>query len=322
MRRSLFWFLDEYPALGMPVASIHTATLEQARLADELGFDGLWLTEHHFVGISATPNPAVVLSAIAQHTERLRLGTAVSVLPLRNAIQVAEDYALVDILSNGRLNMGVGTGSQPDEFAGLGVDFESRQKTFDESLATLQQRWSKASAGERGVGALNVAPVQSPAPPIYVTSNREDGAREIGRQGHSLLTLVTPAMESLDEVAARIRAHKCGLEEGGHRTSDAEAVVVVFAHLADTLEVARSVASAALGRLLGRLAGAAPPDPAAIVDVMRERGTAVFGPAADLDTQLGRFAEVGVEHIAFASRFGGMEAAAVEGSLRALAVSA
>lgn len=143
------------------------------------------------------------MSAIAQHTERIRLGSAVSVLPVRNPIQVAEDYALVDILSGGRLNMGVGTGSQPTEFAGLGADFEGRRAAFAENLQVLKRRWAAASSGERGVHSLNVAPLQAPTPPVYVTSNREEGAREIGLQGHSLLTLVSPALEDLSDVQAR-----------------------------------------------------------------------------------------------------------------------
>jgi len=322
MRRSVFWLLDEYPALGESVASVHSTALEHARLADELGFTALWIAEHHFQRLGTAPNPAVVLSAIAQHTEQIRLGSAVSVLPLRNPIQVAEDYALVDVLSNGRLNMGVGTGSQPMESAAFGADFEGRQKVSTENLSTLKRRWEAAISGSRGAHSLNVAPVQSPAPPFYVASTREEGAYEIGLQGHSLLTLVSPAVETLSEVEARVRAHGRGLDAGGHAEAKGEAVVVVFAHVAESLEAARSVAGPSLGRFLEALAGAAPPDPATIFDTMVERGTAVFGPASKIEDQLARFAEIGVEHIAFISRFGGTDAAASEQNLRSLAPTA
>jgi alkanesulfonate monooxygenase SsuD/methylene tetrahydromethanopterin reductase-like flavin-dependent oxidoreductase (luciferase family) len=314
--------LDEYPELGESVASVHSTALAHARIADELGFSALWIAEHHFQRLGTAANPAVVLSAIAQHTERIRLGPAVCVLPVRNPIQVAEDYALVDILSNGRLNMGVGTGSQAMEFEGLGADFEGREKIFTENLSTLKRRWAAASSGERGAHSLNVAPLQSPAPPVYVTSNREAGAYEIGLQGHSLLTLVSPVVESLRDVEARLRGHRRGLDAGGHAAADAEAVVVVFAHVAESLEAARGVAGPALGRLLEALAGAAPPDPAAVFDMMVERGTAVFGPTSCVEKQLGRFGEIGVDHITFISRFGGTNAAASEQNLRSLAPAA
>ena len=247
MRRSLFWLLDEYPDVGDTVSLVHKCALDHARIADELRFDALWLAEHHFVRLGTAPNPAVVLSAMAQHTTRIRLGTAVSVLPLRNPIQTAEDYALVDILSDGRVNLGVGTGSRAEEFAGLGADFDARQTAFDENLATIQSRWASAFAGERGAASLNVAPVQSPSPPVYVASTREEGAYEIGRQGYSLLTLVSPAVEDLSKIEARVRAHGRGLVDGGYDEEDAEAVVVVFAHVASSLEDARQVSAPCLG---------------------------------------------------------------------------
>jgi len=153
MLRSLFWLLDHHPDTGESLAELHATALEQASLADRLGFTSLWLAEHHFHALGTAANPAVVLSALAQRTQRLRLGPAVSVLPLRNPIQVAEDYALVDLLSGGRLNMGVGTGSQPLEFAGFGADFEGRGKLFDENLAVLRSRWSAAASGQRGAAA-------------------------------------------------------------------------------------------------------------------------------------------------------------------------
>lgn len=183
MRRSVFWLLDQYPETGEPLEVVHETALEHARLADRLGFRGLWLAEHHFQSLGTAPNPAVMLAAIARCTENLRLGPAVAVLPLRNPILVAEDYALVDVLSGGRLDMGVGTGSQPLEFEGLGLDFEERRDAFEANLAELRNRWTIAASGERGRSALNVAPVQSPSPPIYVATMHESGAHRAGLRG-------------------------------------------------------------------------------------------------------------------------------------------
>jgi len=318
LRRSLFWLLDHYPDTGESLASLHETALDHARLADRLGFRTLWIAEHHFQTLGTVPNPAVLLAAIARSTERLRLGPAVSVLPLRDPILVAEDYALVDVLSGGRLDMGVGTGSRPLEFAGMGLDFERRRDVFDAHLSALRERWRSALAGERGSAALNVAPLQSP-PRLYVATLRAEGAHAIGLAGDSLLTLVSPATPSLADVAARLEAHARGLAEGGHAPGSADAVVVAFAHVAASDAEARRTVAPALGRLVGALAGAAPADAGDLYDAMRERDTGLFGGPESVTAQIERHAAAGVRHLAFVSRFGGMEAAAAERSLRRLA---
>ena len=322
MHRSLFWLLDHYPEMGESLASVQATALEHAVVADGLGFSSLWLAEHHFLTLGTAPNPAVLLAAIAQCTENLRLGPAVAVLPLRNPIHVAEDYALVDVLSGGRLNMGVGTGSQPLEFAGFGLDFEDRRELFDQHLAALCKRWRAAASGERGPAALNVAPVQTPVPPIYVATMQEEGAHAVGLDGNSMLTLASPLTLELTEVESRLKAHARGLAEGGYPEGSAEAVVAVFAHVAGSDDGAKDTAAPAMARFIQAMVGAAPPDPEDLYQRMRERDTGLFGTAEYVAKQLERYAEIGVEHIAFVSRFGGMDAAAAERSLRQLAPGA
>ena len=318
MDRSLFWLLGHDPASDPPHASTLGTAIEHARLADELGYRGLWLAEHHFQTLGTTPNPAVTLAAIAARTRALRLGPAVAVLPLRDPIQVAEDYALVDLLSGGRLDLGVGTGSQPLEFEGLGVDFDRRRELFEQRLPEVRARWAAAASGERGPRALNVAPVQSP-PPVFVATMSEESALRIGRAGDSMLTLVSPATSDPGEVAARVAAHARGLDDGGHPPGSTDAVVVLLAHVAETESEARAVGAPALGRLIGEMAGVELEHPGELYDGMRERGTGVFGAIDDVDGQLARWSELGADHVAFLTGFGGMDAAAAEGSLRGLA---
>ena len=322
MQRSLFWLLDQYPETGESLPSLLATALGHARLADQLGFSALWIAEHHFHTLGTAANPAVVLAAMSQRTERLRLGPAVSVLPLRDPIQVAEDYALVDVLSSGRLNMGVGSGSRPNEFAGFGAEFECRRRVFDRNLDVLRQRWAAATAGERGPAALNVAPIQSPAPRIYVATNREDSAREIGRTGNSMLTLVSPQVSDLAEIKARIEAHRRGLKEAGHPDDSAEVVVVAFAHVGISEKEAKNVVAPALGRLIKFLAGVVPPEPTDLYDQMVERGTGLFGTHSQVEQQIDRYARLGVTHMAFVSRFGGIAPELAQRNLRALAPSA
>ena len=319
MQRSLFWLLDHYPETGDSVASIHEAALEDAAEADRLGFTSLWLSEHHFRTLSTAPNPAVLLAAIAQRTECIRLGPAVAVLPLRSPIQVAEDYALVDILSGGRLNLGVGCGSEPVEYAPFGVDFESRREIYAENLEAIRERWAAAICGEIGPDSLNIAPLQSPGPPIYVATQSEETAYQVGRTGDSLLTLIPPPSTGLNEVAARVRAHVRGLEEAGHDDGRAEAVVMIFAHVAETEEAARATAVPALARLMQALTGAEWPDAEGLYDQMRERSVGGLGTPTEVSRQMHRLEGLGIGHVAWVSRFGGMPKEAATESLRLLA---
>ena len=109
-------------------------TLEQVRLAEELGYDSVWLAQHHFSEYGIAGALAVVAAAVARETKRLRIGTAVSILPFQHPIHQAEDWATVDILSGGRLDFGVGRGYQPAEFAGFGVNQNNATDLFIKSI--------------------------------------------------------------------------------------------------------------------------------------------------------------------------------------------
>lgn len=319
MKRSLFWLLDQYPETGELVAAVHEAALEQAVEADRRGFSSLWVSEHHFVTLGTAPNPAVLLAAIAQRTERLRIGPATTVLPLRNPIHVAEDYALVDVLSGGRLNLGVGSGSRAAEYEPFGIDFERRRELYAENLAEIRRRWSAAANGDIGVNSLNVAPVQSPAPPVYVATMNDEAAYRIGLAGDSMLTLVPPPEPDLDGPLKRLREHASGLEEVRDGDQRAESVMMMFAHVAQTKEEVRATVVPALARLMRAMTGAEWPDPEALYEQMRRSGVGLFGEPEEVDYQLQRLADLGANHIAFISRFGGMPKEVAARSLRHLA---
>lgn len=127
-----------------PAPVVYDELLAQAELADELGFAGLWLAEHHFgaqQGIA--PQPLLLAFAAAQHTRRLAVGTSLIVLPLHHPLTVAEQLSMLDALTRGRLSIGFGSGSAPLEFAGFGVEFtgEQRHALFRESLELLETAW-------------------------------------------------------------------------------------------------------------------------------------------------------------------------------------
>ena len=116
---------------------------EQAVELERLGFNDLWITEHHFGYYGGiVPHPPTFLSAIARTTQRLRLGVAISVLPLHNPLDVAESYAMVDVISNGRLEFGIGRGAEPIEYEKAGFSQEKVIPQMKEMINILRLAWS------------------------------------------------------------------------------------------------------------------------------------------------------------------------------------
>src|SRR6266540_5089139 len=122
---------------------VYGHALEEARLADELGFDAVWLAEHHFSSYGICPSLAVLAAAIARETRRVRIGTSVVIAPFAHPIRIAEDFAMVDVLSGGRLEFGLGRGYQPKEFQGLGVSMAHTHERFDEAYEIIRRAWSQ-----------------------------------------------------------------------------------------------------------------------------------------------------------------------------------
>ena len=123
---------------GRDPRTVLTETTELFAAADQLGFDSVWVAQHHFGPVvGSLPSPLPFLAAVAARTRRIRLGTAVVILPLEHPVRLAEDAAVVDILSDGRLELGLGSGTDPAVFGALGYDLDQRRTLMSEGLATL-----------------------------------------------------------------------------------------------------------------------------------------------------------------------------------------
>lgn len=319
MRKSLFWTLDSHPESQISIAELHEAAHRHAQLADALGFECLWVGEHHFYNVGTIPNPAVLLGSLARVTQKIRLGPAVAVLPLRDPILIAEDYAMVDIISGGRLNMGVGTGSQLAEYQGMGIEFETRREEFERRLEKLKSYWTSplCSSG----GSLNISPIQSPMPPVFIATTTPDRAYQAGKEGLSVLTIVSPAAENMTIVQRVMDAHAQGRSESEAPQSETEVVVTVLAHAAESEEEALSTAAVSLGRFLKAMSGNDVPDSEGLCRAMVARNTGLFGTADQIGEKLNQYRDLGVEHVSFLANFGGMSAAQVAKSIRLLAAA-
>lgn len=178
---------------GRPERQLIEEQFEIMLRAEEFGFDSVWPAEHHFREYGHCATPALVLAALATRTKRIRLGTGVVVLPLNHPVRVAEDYAFLDVLSNGRVDLGVGRGYQPHEYNGYGVDQSRSRDIFRECVEILQGTWSNESFSYQGefyqFEELSVypRPVQQPHPPIWMASLSPQTFELCGRYGLNLL---------------------------------------------------------------------------------------------------------------------------------------
>jgi alkanesulfonate monooxygenase SsuD/methylene tetrahydromethanopterin reductase-like flavin-dependent oxidoreductase (luciferase family) len=183
-------FFQAPEAAGQSHAERYTEMFELIALAEELGFDVAWLAELHFGGaFSLLANPLMMVPVIAQRTTRIRIGTAVSLLPLQHPLSWAEQAATADVLSGGRLEFGVGRGSIPSQFHGFRIPVAENRARFDEALEIIRLAWTTERFSYRGrfhqVEELAVVPkpMQRPHPPIRVAVHTEESFAHIADTG-------------------------------------------------------------------------------------------------------------------------------------------
>jgi len=196
------------------------AELRQIVLAEDLGFDSVWLAEHHFTSYCVVNDALSFASHVAAVTSTVRIGTAVSVLPLHHPVEIAERATLVDVLSNGRLLLGVGRGYSATEFGAFGLDLAGRRERFEEALDVVLKAWSHERFDHEGKFwtlkdvALTPRPLQSPHPQVIVASSGSpETVASVAARGLPLMLggdFLTP-----QGVAERIDSYRAGASEVG-----------------------------------------------------------------------------------------------------------
>jgi probable F420-dependent oxidoreductase len=147
--------------------------LEEVVRAEDLGFDSVWMEEHHSVTDHYWPSPLPVLAGFATRTTRMRLGTDILVAPFYHPVRLAEDAAMLDVMSGGRFVLGIAIGYKPDEFALYGAALEKRGARFEEQLAVMKALWTQDRVAFHGTyytvdGRLEPRPVTRPHPPVWI----------------------------------------------------------------------------------------------------------------------------------------------------------
>jgi alkanesulfonate monooxygenase SsuD/methylene tetrahydromethanopterin reductase-like flavin-dependent oxidoreductase (luciferase family) len=242
MRFGLFFQAPDAP--GQAHAERYAEMLDLIALADALHFDVAWLAELHFGGaFSLLSSPLMMVPVIAQRTRRIRVGTAVTLLPLHHPLSCAEQAATADLLSGGRLEFGVGRGSIPTQFHGFRVPVAENRARFDEALEIIRLAWTEERFSYRGtfyqVDDLAVVPkpLQRPHPPIRVAVHTAESFAHIGDRGWPIYsgTTTTP-LPQLREYMALYRAH---LVAGGHPWQREQMALMLPVHVAATPAAAR-----------------------------------------------------------------------------------
>jgi natural product biosynthesis luciferase-like monooxygenase protein len=227
--------------------SEHTIVHEQLalmRAAEDLGFDSVWPAEHHFSEYGYCASPALSLAAIAGTTKTLRLGTGVVVLPLNHPLRVAEDYAMLDLMSNGRVDLGVGRGYQPTEFGCYGVDLSHSRQMFDEGMQVIRQAWTQERVNFQGryyqfaEVPVRPKPLQQPHPPIWMACLSPETFALAGRYGFHLLYGTVFGLPP-DKAHDRLQDYSRGLRDGGHDPATRRRAALMMIYVADSMEQAR-----------------------------------------------------------------------------------
>jgi probable F420-dependent oxidoreductase len=226
------------------------ATIAECERAEAAGFDSVWLGEHHN-SILLYPAPLVGLAAIAARTRRVRLGTGVLLLPLYHPLAVAEEAAMVDVISRGRLILGVGAGYAPEEFAAFDVSIKERGSRLDEAVPLIHRLWTEDAVNHEGrhyrIGGatLHPRPVQRPRPPIWFAGWVDAALRRAGRLGDAWLG--GPSAK-LDELAGCVRMYREAMKIAGRDGGTGEVALMRYVFVAESLERAREIAGAAFIR--------------------------------------------------------------------------
>ncbi|MCX8071494.1 MAG: LLM class flavin-dependent oxidoreductase [Candidatus Binatia bacterium] len=216
---------------------------EIPQAAEELGFDSVWPAEHHFSEYGYCVSTALMLAALVPVTHRIRLGTGIVILPFHNPVRVAEEFALLDLMSDGRVDFGVGRGYQPHEFRGYGVDQTQSRSLFQESLEIILQAWTKERVNFSGrhfkIEDLPVRPkpLQKPHALVWMAALSPESFVTAGEKGFNLLCAPVFGFGGRSGVE-NLQAHREALRRHGHDPANKQVAALIMIYVGDSAEQA------------------------------------------------------------------------------------
>lgn len=244
MKFSVLQFFS-WPGRRIPLSTVYERAFQRAEIMDQTGYEAVWLAEHHFSTYSVCPSINMMGTHIAARTERLRIGTAISLAPFYHPLRLAEEIALLDVLSGGRVNWGAGRGFDETEYRNFGVDREDSYPKFRETVDIVQQAWTNERLTYHGdfydfedVEVLP-KPLQDPHPPIWLASTSPDAIKWSAQHGY---TILMDPHASHQDIAMKRALYQRELEGAGYSMEGREIPMARNIAIAETQEEAEAIA--------------------------------------------------------------------------------
>jgi natural product biosynthesis luciferase-like monooxygenase protein len=252
MRYGLFYLPSSLPATRAEGAARFRTIVEQIAYGEEIGFESVWLAEHHFHAFAGIfSSPTVIGAAISQRTKKMRIGTAVLLLPYHNPLRVAEDYATLDCLSNGRLEFGIGHGFVKWEALTFGIVLDDLRDRFKENLDVVLKAWRQPKLNHTGrfydYHGVEVwpRPLQEPYPAVWMAATTSVESFELsGRLGFHMMLI--PFLNEVEELRGKMQAYFSARETAGFERLTARVLGVYHAYVGDSVNEARAAGARGL----------------------------------------------------------------------------
>lgn len=317
LRYSVFSVNDHHPRLPRTILELYAQVMGQCELGERLGYDTFFCAEHHFHEYGVVPDPAVMLSALAQRTRRIRLGTAISILTFHDPRRIAETYSMLDLMSGGRLVFGVGSGYLAHEFVGFDKEPKEKRDRFNENLDIVKRLMAGETLSYNGEfsksekAVLNVRPHGNRMPPMYVAVLAREAAYHVGKQKNRIFTVPYASCKNFEDIGAMLAEYRKGRAEAGMAADNDDHVFTLHTYVARTDEEAKAQCKAAYDlyvetRLYAKRH--------TYEDIL-ENGICLFGSVETVATKVCRLHEMGIRHIATMHNFGALAPNLVERSM-------
>ena len=321
MRYSVFSVNDHHPRLARTVPQLYSQVMHQCELAERLGYDTFFCAEHHFHEYGVVPDPAVMLSALAQRTRRIRLGTAISILTFHDPRRIAETYSMLDMMSGGRLVFGVGSGYLAHEFVGYGKEPKEKRDRFNENLDIVKRLMAGETLAYKGQFSasdkvvLNVLPHEGRVPPIYVAVLAREAAYHVGKQKNRIFTVPYASCKDFADIGTMMAEYRKGRAEAGMPRDDDDHVFTLHTYVARSDEEAKQQAKDAYDLYVDTRLYAKKH----VYEDIIANGINLFGSVETVVEKMCQLHEMGIRHVATMHNFGALDPALVERSMTLLA---
>lgn len=321
MRFGIFSVANHYPEELRTIRELYAQLLDEIELADEFGFSAFLLAEHHFHEYGLVPSPPTLLGTAAERTKRIGLGVAVAVLPFHHPLVVAEEYAMLDQMTGGRLVLGVGSGYLKHEFEGFYLAPWEKRARFDEALKILVQAWEGKPFSYHGLyhhvenTRIGVTPLQKPHPPLWIAILHQEAAYHVGKQGQNIKLIPYATCETKDDLKSVIEECYRGSAEGDRAERPDEAVAL-HTYVSESPGSARAQAEEALKRYVRSRLYAKWRS----YDELETAGLILFGDAEQVSSRIRELEAAGMmNHLMILPDFGALQAERVRASLKRFA---